>query len=339
MFWSPSRGAWVWRAIIDRTRKRVIYRSGHARTRQEAVARQREAERIGRIQPASAVTVGEWIDGWLQTVARPTIRVSTYQRYEQVVRLHLRPRLGDIRLAMLTSRTLSRAYGEMIQAGLSPGNVKKISEVLSSAMECAVRDGIIAIAPTASAVIPRVNRPAIEVFSDAEIAAILTAAQGHRLGLLFRLAIGTGMRQGELLALRWEDLSGNAIHVSRTITSDGVGPPKSARGNRVIDLPAFAAISDRKTRGPIFATAVGNPYGKSYIARKVHRPLLAVARVHYRKFHTFRHTHASRLLAAGVDVAEVARRLGDSIETIMRCYAHWMPSGKGTTGILDSIYG
>jgi hypothetical protein len=112
-----------------------------------------------------------------------------------------------------------------------------------------------------------------------------------------------------------------------------------------LGLPAFAIDSLRRhvsgrEPGLLLTTRTGTYIGKSNFVRKDWKPLLKSAEAKYRKFHTLRHTHASRLLAAGVDPAEVARRIGDSIETLMRSYAHWITTtGRDTAAKVDAIYG
>ena len=109
-------------------------------------------------------------------------------------------------------------------------------------------------------------------------------------------------------------------------------------------MPAFALDAakrhlDGRAAGPLFTTRTGNYVTRSNFVRKDWTPLLERAGVPYRKFHTLRHTHASRLLAAGVDPAEVAKRIGDRIETLMRVCAHWIPTAnRDTAAKVDAIY-
>lgn len=122
-------------------------------------------------------------------------------------------------------------------------------------------------------------------------------------------------------------------------------PPKSKSGVRTLARPAFARAAVRRHLegrgpGPVFTTASGNYVGRSNFVRKDWKPLLAAAGVKYRKFHTLRHTLASRMLVAGVDVAEVAQVLGDRIETVTRTSAHWMKDAKRDTAAkIQGFYG
>lgn len=344
VFYSESMKRWIWRAVVGKTPTGyALYRSGRCRTQGEAMQAKRAAEKLNEAPDRDRTTLSGYLDHWLERVAAPTVRENTLTRYRQVVRTHLVPRLGGIRMRELTAPDISRAWAKMREEGVSPAMIGKASQVLSSAMSAAVREGVINASPTAKATRPKVEDVTIEVFTDEEATAILNAAKGHRLGALFAMALGTGMRQGELFALRWEHISNDlaTVQVRQTVTNGNkIGPPKSARGIRVIDLPTFVrdALPPRGT-GLVFADEKGGLLSRTNFIRRDHRGLLAKAGVRYRKFHTFRHTHASRLLSAGVDVPEVARRLGDKIETVMRCYAHWMPTWKGTAGVLDGIYG
>lgn len=342
VFYCETSNRYVWRAVVGRMPTgKVAYKTGKCKTRGEAIRRQREAEQAGKLPETDRTTVAEWLNHWLERFAATTTRESTLERYRQIVRVHLIPKLGGIKLKALTSQDISRAWSKLVEEKHSPGNIQKCSQVLSSALTKAAKEGMIPVSPSANATVPRVDRPPIEVFSDGDIAAILATVKGHRLESLFLMAIGTGMRQGELFALQWEDVSAGTVHVKRTVTSGTkIGPPKSARGVRVIDLPAFVtAAMPPSGKGFVFTSEEGGILRKSNFIRRDFAPMLAEAKIRYRKFHTFRHTHASRLLSAGVDVAEVARRLGDSIQTVMRCYAHWMPTWKGTAGVIDGIYG
>ncbi|HEX3148015.1 MAG TPA: site-specific integrase [Gemmataceae bacterium] len=353
VFFSRSKNCWVWRAVIGfKPNGGVHYREGRARTQAAAIQKQREAERDNRLPDAERVRVGEYLDYWLNDVAKPNVRPSTWDSYERCVRLHLKPVLGGIPLRKLDARQVTKAWAELHKAGVSAGNIRKCSEVFACAMERAALQGEVVSPPTRSAAKPRVIRKAIEVFEDGEVKALLKAAAGHRLEALFVLAATTGARQGELLALEWADvdLEARTLAISRTLDyragAFATQPPKSLNGVRIIDLPQLAvdALKNHgdggELAGPIFTTSNGTYFEKTNFIRKDWKPLVAAAKVPYRKFHTFRHTHASRLLAAGEDPATVARRIGDSIETLMRSYAHWVRSQqRDTAGRIDAIYG
>ncbi len=356
VFFSSSKGCWIWRAVTGhKPDGSVQYTEGRARTQADAVARKRAAEAASRQPDAKRETVGDHLSHWLEDVARPNVRPSTWTRYENVVRIHLRPRIGGIALRKLTVAHVTKLWGEMSRDEISPGTIKKVSEVLASALECAVTEQKIPTAPTRNARKPKVIRPDVEVFTDEEIRSIITTAADYRLGALVILGVATGAREGELFALDpddFDDLRGSSptVRITKMVEPRKGGgftihPPKSKSGLRTVSLPKFAAVAvadfigDRKT-GPAFPDTGGSYLLCSNFLRRDWTGLLEAAGVPYRKFHALRHTHASRLLAAGVDPAEVARRLGDRLETVMRVYAHWVAdANRDTAGKVEAIYG
>jgi integrase len=343
----------VWRAVTGRKPDGgVAYTHGTATTQAAAVEEKRAAEKVNRRAAAEHRTVGEYLTYWLNDVARPNTRPNTWRRYESVVRLHLAPRVGGTPLAGLTVAGVNACYADLAKAGVKAGTVKKCSEVFASCLEHAVREGVLPSAPTAAAVKPKVRRAPVEVFGDDEVRAVIAAAEGDRYGALFLVAVASGMREGELLALELQDVAegGRAVHVRRMLDFEpGVGftthPPKSENGVRTIDLPPFAAgplarHCEGRAPGPVFTNTTGGYLSKTNFVKRDWAGLLERAGVPYRRFHTLRHTHASRLLAAGVDPAEVARRIGDRIETVMRTYAHWInTTGRDTAAKVQAIYG
>jgi integrase len=237
-------------------------------------------------------------------------------------------------------------FRDLQREGVSGGNAKKVSEVLSTALQHAVRIGGILVNPAAPVAKPRTEQKEIIPFTAEEVRRIRVAASGHRLGALVLLAITTGARQGELLALRWEDFDWDRgeVHIRRSLAQIKgkflLKEPKSKRGRRVVEVPVFvmeslcerrkAALTEGTLSAPaVFSTKTGSYIGKSNFVRQVHKALLATAGVSYRKFHTYRHTHVSELLANGEDVMEVARRVGDRPEVILKTYAHWLPRDRG----------
>jgi integrase len=186
---------------------------------------------------------------------------------------------------------------------------------------------------------------------------IRLAVMGHRLDALFALAISTGAREGELLGLGWEfvDLENGTISIQRTLDQSAAGfrlkEPKSKRGRRVIDIPRFAVqalaehrkamLKEGNLSAPVvFCTRTGHFMSKSSFIRQVFAKMLAKAEVLYRKFHTFRHTHVSELLSRGESVVDLARRIGDRPEVVLKTYAHWIPdSGRQIASRLEELYG
>jgi integrase len=350
VFFSENRQRWIWRAVVGyKPDGSVKYKEGRCHTQGKALDAKKKAEK-GNIQPNDdKETTGEHLDFWLNSIAKPSVRPGTWARYEVVVRLHLKPNIGGVPLRKLTVSQVTKLWSDLAEGGMSTGTIRKCSEVLGTAMEAAVTLEKIAVAPTAGAIKPRVIEKQVEVFVDEQITTIMDASAGHRLEALFKLGIGTGAREGELLCLEKEDfdLIRGEVRITKTIDETKgmttIVPPKSKAGIRTVSLPEFALLAVRnhlkgRGPGPAFTTATGTYLQRSNFIRQEWAPLLEKAHVSYRKFHTLRHTHASRLLQAGVDPAEVAKRIGDKIETLIRVYSHWIPANRQTAAQVDAIY-
>ncbi len=361
VFFSEAKGAWIGRAIIGvKPNGQPLYKEVSARTQGAALAKKRQAEedaKAGRLTTGKPMTVGEYLTHWQDNVAKPATRETTWASYERCIRLHLIPRIGGIKLNQLRPLQVEAMFADMAREGMSKGNAKKVSEVLSSALEQALRTGLIPINPASAANKPVPEEEEIVPFTVDETRAILQETRGHRLEAMIALAIGTGAREGELLGIGREhiDLAKGTLSIQRSlaVVKGGfhLGEPKSKRGRRVVDLPRFCVdalqrhlailmAEDNLSAPVLFCTRTGNYISKSSFVRQVWAPLLQRASVTYRKFHTLRHTYISRELAHGENVIDVARRVGDRPEVILKNYGHWIPGDSTrSTSRLDALYG
>lgn len=364
LFFSESKNCWIGRAVVGvKPNGSPRLKEVTAKTQGEVVEKIKKAEEAARqFVPVDdgKMTVGKLLDLWLES-HKPDVQLTTWESYERCCRLHLKHEsigLGGIKLVDLRPMHVDQFFSQLQRGGVSGGNAKKVSEVLSSALEYAVRVELIKTNPAASIIKPVAGITEIVPFTQDEIARILNAALGHRLEAFFALAIASGARQGELLGLGWDHVhfTDNTIHIQRTLTvvRGGFllkGCPKSERGNRIVELPRFAmdALAEHRKRmlaeghasAPVvFCTRTGNYITRSSLVNEVYPPLLKDAKVPYRKFHTFRHTHISQLLHAGEPVVDVARRVGDRPEVILKTYAKYLPGNADrTTRLLDQLYG
>jgi integrase len=361
VFFSESKACWIGRAIIGvKSNGQPRYKEVSARTQGEALLKKRTAEedaKAGRLTGARPITVGEYLTHWVDNVAKHSVHETTWNSYERCIRLHLVPHIGGIKLAQLRPVHVEQLFTDLQRGGVSAGNAKKVSEVFSTALEHALRVGLVPINPADPVAKPRPDETEIVPFTADEIRQIKDAVAGHRLEALFALAIGTGGRQGELLGLGREhiDLEAGTISIQRSLAVIKGGfvlkEPKSKRSRRIVELPRFAVralgehlkrlMAEGNVSAPvIFCTRTGHFISKSSFIRQVYMPLLKQAKVAYRKFHTIRHTHVSQLLAEGESVVDVARRVGDRPEVILETYAHYLPgSGPRITAHLDALYG
>ena len=201
-------GRWMARYTVH-TAKGPKRRHVYGRTRKEAADKLAKAlsDRVeGIVYEDENMTVGEYLDAWLKGSVRGSIRQSTYDRDASIVANHLWPALGAIKLKKLSAAHVQSFYRDRLDAGLSPSTVHKMHAILHKALSQALKWNMVprnvteAVRPPRSA--PKEMRP----LSPEEARRLLRATRGDRLEALYVLAVTTGMRQGELLALRWQDV-------------------------------------------------------------------------------------------------------------------------------------
>lgn len=196
----------------------------------------------GLVFDADNLKVGEYLERWLNDSVRDTVRPTTLERYEHIVRAHIRPVLGRVKLKSLTPAHLRGLYREKLEGGLSPRTVRYIHVTLHKAQKAAVADGL---NPTqrhrgreGTAGAPRRDAAALAGAGKT----LFEAARGDRLKALYALAVHTGLRQGELLGLKWDDvdLDDGTLQVRRALTTAKGGPvlaaPKTKGSRRSVKL-------------------------------------------------------------------------------------------------------
>jgi integrase len=303
----------------------------------------------GLVFDADAMVVGEYLERWLKDSVRGTVRMSTYERHEGIVRTHLKPALGRITVKNLTPTHVRGLHREKLDAELAPATVRKIHSTLHKALSQAVSDGLI---PRNAAAIkaPRPDPEELHPLSADEASALLKAARGERFEALYMLAITTGLRRGELLGLRWRDvdLEYGVLRVGRALVREGgryrLGATKTKRGHRSIRLTsqAVSALGAHRKRqleermrlaslyedhDLIYATQKGTPLNPENLVKRSFKPLLKRAGLPEIRFHDLRHTCATLLLGRGVHPKLVQELLGHAtIAMTLDTYSHFLPS-------------
>jgi integrase len=295
------------------------------------------------------LTVGEFLAQWLAHV-RGRVRPRTFGGYETLLRINAIPRLGPIRLADLGPLDLQGLYAELLSPGrgLSAGTVLNLHLVLTNAFGQAERWGLIARNPAAGAQPPRPERPE-HISVDLVLAErLIETASGTRFELPVTLALATGMRRGEILALRWSDIDSDlsAAHVRRTLqtTTEGLrfAAPKTRRSRRSVELPAFvrpylnrerdrqaavrASGAEWVDEGLVCIRADGRPINPDTLSSGWYGFCRKRGLPHVR-FHDLRHAHATLMLLKGVHPKVVSERLGHaSVGITLDTYSHVLPS-------------
>jgi integrase len=336
--------------LKDNGRRDRRHVSGQRRA--DVVAKVRELERKRDAGTGGAAgkapTVSDWLDHWLDTIAIRKVRPSTLNRYRQLVRNQLVPKLGHHRLDRLQPEHVETAYGELLEE-LSPASVLQAHRVLSRALKVAMQRGKVARNVCTLVDAPTVDRDEVQPLSGTEARSVLSAASGQRNAARWSVALALGLRQGEALGLPWDavDLDAGRLTVRQALQRQpGKGlvlvQPKSRAGRRTIALPGplrealkahrtaqlaerLAAGSEWQDHGLVFC----QPNGKPLDPRSDHRAwrgLLAAAGVRGARLHDARHTAATLLLTQGVPARVVMEILGHSQITLtLGTYSHVVP--------------
>ena len=161
---------------------------------------------MGTFVEPTAMTLNGYLDHWLEKATRPRVRERTFYSYESLLEKHVRPKLGDRRLSLLTPMEIQDLYSRMLESGLSARTVRYAHAVLSSALKQAVKWRMLSQNPASYVDLPRMKKTEMKAFSPEEADRFLKAANEDRWGILWEVALTTGMRPGEYLALRWPDV-------------------------------------------------------------------------------------------------------------------------------------
>jgi integrase len=358
-----SDGRWVGSVSVGKGKRKYLY----GKTRREVAEKLKKAlaeQQQGLPLANEKQTVDQYLQRWLEDSARPTVRAGTFESYQRLIRLHVRPHIGKVPLARLTAQDLSRLYRTLLDHGLAPRSVQYVHAVLHRALGQALRWNLIARNPAELVDAPRPKRKEIAPLTPDQAKALLDAARGDRLEALYVVALTSGLRLGELLALRWADLDGERgeLHVRRTLVRTQAGlsfnEPKTAKGRRTVRLPSFAVAALREHRarqleerlriGPawdgqdlIFPNEVGRPIDRQNLIRRSFKKLLQKAGLPDVRFHDLRHTAATLLLRLGEHPKVVQERLGHStISVTMDVYSHVLPDmQRQAAEKLDTLFG
>jgi integrase len=368
-----SKSSWEARLAVVDAAGQLHRPSFLAPTRHEAVQWLRDAQTKrdgGVIAPGARETVGRFLVSWLAGV-KSRLRPRTWDRYEEHVRLHLEPTVGRIPLSRLSPNDVQRAHAALLNKGLAPGTVRRAHAVLRAALQDALRWRQIASNPASLVRPPRGSPREMTALSQVEARALLQVARHKPLEALWVLAVTTGLRQGELLALRWEDvdLEGGSIRVTGTLTrirrdppADGepkthrvISQPKTAHSRRRVDIGTLAVEALRTHRGRqveerhraanlwvdkslVFCGPMGGYLHPVQVNAELRR-LLGEAYLPTIRFHDLRHTAATLLLGRDVNPKKVSEMLGHSTVAItLDTYSHVLPGmHRQAAEIMDEL--
>lgn len=331
-------------------------------TQQEALEKLRKAQseqEQGVLATGPKLKLGVYLEQWLEDVKKPELRVSSYVKYKKLIVGYIIPVLGNLQLQKLTPQHVQSFYTKKLKEGLSAKTVHSIHGVLHNALDNAVRWRLVPKNVTDLVTPPRLEKHEVQSLTLEQARTLLAAARGHRLDMLLTLALTTGMRRGELLALRWSDidLESGMLQVRRTVDFIArygyvEGEPKTARSRRKIVLPAFVVAmlkqhrknqleqrlkvgDDWQDRDLVICGLEGNYLNPRYLL-KLFDKLLAEAGLSHMRFHDLRHSVVTLLLGMGVDPRTIQEFVGhEDITTTLRIYSHVLPSMQ--QGVADKL--
>jgi integrase len=316
---------------------------------------------VGEHVDPSRVTVGEWLDTWI-AATKAEVSGKTHERYAEIVRCYLRPALGAIPLQRLTTADIQRAYGDF-DRNPSPRTRRHVHRILKSALSRAAEQQRIARNPAAALKrLPKVEAKPINTLTVEQSRQLLGAIRHTTTYWPVLIALATGMRRGEILALRWKnvDLESGTVRVVESLEQTKAGlrfkSPKAEKA-RAVPLPRFAFGELRgwkmKQAEALLRLGVRQDGDTLVCAREDGEPkqprsvshkfaeFVGRARVPRVRFHDLRHSHATQLLAQGVHPKIVQERLGhSSIAITMDLYSH-VSDTMQTSAVakLDGAYG
>lgn len=340
---------WCAQLSLEGGKRKTFYGKTRAEVARKLAEAMRDRDK-GLPIVAERTTVAAYLADWL-TVIVPTIGPTSLMRYEQNVRNHIVPKIGHVTLARLSPHQVQALYSAKLAAGLSPSTVRDIHKVLRRALGDGLRRGVIVRNVCELVDVPRRAHREMQVWTPEQGRAFLAFlhAQGHRLEAFYRLALATGMRQGELMALTWRDvdLERGIVQVRATVKKVHshifIAETKTPRSRRRIALnpSTIAALhahkarqaeerlmagADWQDRDLVFATPTGGILNINAFTHKQFAPLARKAGVPVIRFHDLRHTAATLQLLEGTHIKVVSEMLGHaSVAITMDLYSHVTP--------------
>lgn len=311
-------------------------------------------------------TVAQFVTSWLESVAPPVLKARTHQRYRELLTLHVVPTLGTVRLARLSPQQVQDLYSQKLAAGLASTTVNHLHMVLHRMLDRAMRLELVARNVSERVDAPPMRTKAIHPLSRADVQRLLTAAaeRNDRLQALYVLAVTTGMRQGELLALRWSDVdlahsTRPSLRVQQTVQRVNgafvLSSPKTPKSRRRIALTQAALsalvahrarqVCERARAGAawqehdlVFPTEVGTLLAADTVRYQFWAALRAGGLQKVR-FHDLRHTCATLLLGQHVNPKIVSEMLGHATVAItLDIYSHVLPDmQQDAAAVLDAL--
>ncbi len=348
VFYWKARDRWVAEISTEPGKRKRFY----FKTKQEAIKKRNEALREleqGTLATGPQQKLKDYLEDWIENVHKDELRISAYVKYKKLIK-YIVADLGNIWLQKLSPEQVRRFYTKKGKDGLSSKTINSIHGVLHLALENAVRWNYVSRNVCDLVKPPRIVSREVTPLTLEQARALLSSVREHRLEELLVVAVVTGMRRGELLALRWSNIDFErrtllVLHTVDYIPKYGYveTEPKTKAGKRLISLPHFLVdmlkqhrlqqLEQRLKQGDawenrdlVFPDLRGGYFNPNYLLR-VFKKLLNEAGLPHMPFHDLRHSAATILLSMGVNIKVVQELLGHSnISITLGTYAHLLPS-------------
>jgi integrase len=314
-------------------------------------------------------TVSEFLERWERDWASHNLSPKTLERASELLAAKVRPRIGAVRLQKLRPAHCAELYAKLLKegavdgSGLAARTVGQVHRILHRAFGHAMKWGIITTNPCAAVEPPAITTKEIEILTEDQVTEVLNKLKGRPMYMLAAVGLSTGLRRGELLALRWKDvnLDTGVLQVERSLEQTKAGlrfkEPKTKHGRRQVAVPGSVIAGlkhlrreQQETRlalglgkddpeGLVFRRDDGRPMRPDNVSSEWRR-LVAVLKLPKVTLHAWRHTHASQLIRANHDVLTISRRLGHGSPSItLNVYGHLFKGGDALAAdSLDPVF-
>ena len=316
---------------------KAIYKNVLGRTQAEAKAKLKAAIEETKnldVTKVGKYTVGAWMDEWLENYAKVKVRPSSHQTYRGYIDSHIKPNIGKIQLEKLASLDLQKLYKKLLEKGrvdrieskkqskgLSPKTVRNIHQIIASAMKLAKEQRLIAADPTEGCALPKLEHREMKTLPIEQLTSFLREAKESGGFEMYYVELATGLRRGELLGLKWEDIDlerGDLRVKWQVARIDGEiveAPLKTKNAYRTLPLAedTIQVLKQQKKKvgsSPwVFPSPTGGPISPDSVLHMLHRVLKRAGLPRVR-FHDLRHTFATLALQNGMDIKTVSGMLG-----------------------------
>ena len=348
-------GRWEGRIVVGHKKNGTpIFQHAYAHTQKELTEKlHQNIERYQDVELTedSRMTLGEWLDRWLTEYKAGTVRPGTLKSYRCYIAYYIKPQLGDKQVSLVTSQDVQKLYRRLKGNGrvrehprfgsaLLDTTINRLHAIFHQAMEDALHAHIIAKNPTVGATVPKASHAPKRVLTDKELDTFLDAVREDKIwGDFFYVELTTGLRRGELLALRWEDLDiqNRTLSINKSVARQNgklvLSTPKTPNSIRTVLLPedTVKLLVEEHERHPANSYLFPSPRtGETWDPdgfRRLHDRIIKEIGAEHVRFHDMRHTFATLSLKSGVDVRTLSETLGHfSAGFTLSTYVHSTPS-------------